>query len=179
MSFVTEDTETPDRDGGVGGREIGPSGTAARVIVGVALLGSVLYGHVAGTFRPAAWVLGLVGFPALLLGWQWWRARRSPGRFEATGPVAHLLNIAVLGALYLTPDYAPVLWPTSDAALVFYGFSMLLAALRGYAGCEVLALPNWLLRRDNQIGCLLFGPVDHLERRAAHHPRARRGGLPC
>jgi hypothetical protein len=37
--------------------------------------------------------------------------------------------------------------PTSDAALIFYGASMLLAALRGYAGCEVLAVSNWRLRR--------------------------------
>lgn len=71
--------------------------------------------------------------------------------------------------IYLTPDYAPALSPTSDAALLFYGVSMLLAALRGYAGCEVLAMSNWLLRRDDQIGCLLFGPVDHLERWASHH----------
>jgi hypothetical protein len=58
------------------------------------------------------------------------------------------------------------LWaPTSDAALVFYGASMLLAALRGYGGCEVLAVPNWLLGRDDQIGCALFWPIDHRE----HH----------
>ncbi len=54
---------------------------------------------------------------------------------------------------------------TSDAALLFYGASMLLAALRGYAGCEVLAVSNWLLGRDDQIGCAVFLPVDHLERR--------------
>ncbi len=111
-------------------------------------------------------MLGLVGFPALLLGWQWWRARRSPGRFEATGPVAQVLNIVVFAALYFAPDDVPALWATSDAALAFYGVSMLLAALRGYAGCEVLAISNWLLRRDDQLGCLLFGPVDYLERRA-------------
>jgi hypothetical protein len=48
---------------------------------------------------------------------------------------------------------------------VFYGTSMLLAALRGYAGCEVLAASNWLLGRDDQVGCLVFSPIDHLERR--------------
>jgi len=47
---------------------------------------------------------------------------------------------------------------------VFYGTSMLLAAARGYAGCEVLAVSNWLLRRDDQIGCVVFGPVDGAER---------------
>src|SRR4029453_11130014 len=95
-----------------------------------------------------AWALGLLGFPALVVGLQWLRARRTPTRLEATGPVAHTLNLAVFLVLYL--------WePTSDATLLFYGASMWLAALRGYAGCEVLAVSNWLLRRDDQIGCAL------------------------
>ena len=143
-------------------------------------MGSVVHGHVAGEFRPAPWALGLVGFPALLLGWQWGRSRRSPAPFEATGPVAQVSNIAVFFALHLTPDYAPALSVTSDAALLFYGVSMLLAALRGYAGCEVLAVSNWLLRRDDQVGCLLFAPVDHLEARASHHSgSSSRGSSPC
>jgi hypothetical protein len=45
---------------------------------------------------------------------------------------------------------------------------MLLAAVRGCAGCEVLAVSNWLLHRDDQIGCLLFWPIDHAERRRTH-----------
>jgi hypothetical protein len=28
-----------------------------------------------------------------------------------------------------------------------------------------LAVPNWLLRRDDQIGGAVFWPIDHLERR--------------
>lgn len=153
-------------------RKIGPIGTTARTIVGTLLVGSVVQGHLAGPFRPAAWVLGLLGFPTLLLGWQWLRARRTPTRLEATGPVANLVNLAVLLALYLTPEYAPALAVTSDAALLFYGGSMLLAALRGYAGCEVLAVSNWLLGRDDQIGCLAFWPIDHAERRRAHPERS-------
>jgi hypothetical protein len=47
---------------------------------------------------------------------------------------------------------------------------MLVAALRGSAGCEVLAVSNWLLRRDDQVGCLVFSPLDQLER----HLRQRR-----
>jgi len=27
----------------------------------------------------------------------------------------------------------------------------------------VLAVSNWLLRRDDQVGCVLFAPVDPLE----------------
>lgn len=104
------------------------------------------------------------GVPAALLVWQWWRARRGRPRLAATGPAGHALNVAVFLALYLTPWYAPALRFTSDAALLFYGSSMLLAALRGYAGCEVLAVSNWLLGRNDQVGCVLFLPVDHLER---------------
>ena len=74
-------------------RRIGPIGTTARLIVGGLLLGSVVQGHLAGPFRPAAWALGLLGFPALLLGWQWLRARRTPTRLQATGPVANVLNV--------------------------------------------------------------------------------------
>jgi hypothetical protein len=136
-------------------RGIGPLGTAARVGVGLLLLGSVVWGHLTAGFHPLSWALALLGFPALLVAWQWLRARRRPARLEATGPVAHLLNVAVFAVLYL--------WePTSDAALLFDGASMLLAALRGYAGCEVLAVSNWLLGRDDQVGCALFWPVDLL-----------------
>ena len=98
------------------------------------------------------------------MGLLWLRARRSPTRLEATGPVGHALNLALFLALYL-------LEPTSDAALLFYGASMWLAALWGYAGCEVLAAPNWLLRRDDQVGCAVFWPIDQLEhQRAARRP---------
>lgn len=89
--------------------------------------------------------------------------RRNRARLQATGPLPHVLNVAVFFALYLTPEYALALSVTSDAALVFYGVSMLLAAARGHAGCEVLAVPNWLLGRDDQVGCLLFAPFDLLE----------------
>ena len=73
--------------------------------------------------------------------------------------------MAVFFALFLTPWYLPRLSFTSDAASIFYGASMLLAALRGYGGCEVLAMSNWVLRRDDQVGCLVLGPVDLAERR--------------
>lgn len=144
-------------------RKIGPIGTTARIVVGALLLGSVVQGHLARGFHLSAWALGLVGIPAVLVGLQWLRARRTSTRLEATGPVGHVLNLVVFLALYLAE-------PTSDAALIFYGASMWLAALRGYAGCESLAVSNWLLGRDDQVGCALFWPVDQLEQ----HRTARR-----
>jgi hypothetical protein len=157
-------------------RAIGPLGTAARILVGAWMLGSVI----AAGLEPLEWALGLVAFPAVLLAWQWLRARRTSRRLVATGPVGHALTIAVFLALYLTPRYASDLVVTSDAALIFFGLSMLLAATRGYSGCEVLAVSNWLLRRDDQVGCVLFAPIDQVEQATArsrstrHDARAER-----
>jgi hypothetical protein len=47
---------------------------------------------------------------------------------------------------------------------------MWLAAVPGDAGCEVLAVCNWLQRRDDQVGCAVFWPIDQLEQ----HPTVRR-----
>jgi hypothetical protein len=152
-------------------RQIGVAGTVARVLVGVALVGSVVAGHLRA-FYPLPWLVGLVLLPGLTLGWQTLRTQLTPGRLQATSPVAHLANVAVFFALYLTPYYAPRLSFTSDAALLFYGTSMLLAAARGYPGCEVLAISNWLLRRNDQIGCLLFLPIDTIETRRHHNGAA-------
>ncbi len=146
-------------------RRIGTVGTLARAVVGLLLLGSVVHGHVVGDFKPLPWLLGLIGFPAAALAVQRLRARRTPAPIRATGPVGHAVNVAAFLLLYLTPWYEPALSATSDGALLFYGASMLLAALRGYAGCEVLAVSNWVLRRDDQVGCALFWPVDEAERR--------------
>jgi hypothetical protein len=154
-------------------RQIGAIGTTARVVLGLLLLAggvvglhvSVINGRVQSGFEPLSVALGLVVFPAVLLAWQLMRARRTATRLEATGPMGTALNMLVVGALLLIPWYAPRLSFLGYAALVFYGASMLLAALRGYGGCEVLAVSNWVLQRDDQVGCLVLSPVDHLERR--------------
>jgi len=115
--------------------------------------------------RLLGFALGLVGFPALVLAWHWWRTRRHPEPFRGTSPLSFALSVALPLALYLTWWYAPAFSVTSDAVLLFVGGSMVLAALRGYAGCEMLALSNWLLRRYDQIACAVFMPIDSLEQR--------------
>jgi hypothetical protein len=147
------------------GRAIGVWGAAARILIGVVLVGSVLYGHATRGWHPVAWLFGLIVFPAVVLAALWWRARRNRGPLRATQPLGHAINVAVFLALYLTWWYAPAVAVLSDAALIFYGASMLLAAARGYAGCEVLAVSNALLRRDDQIGCAPFWPIDAAETR--------------
>ena len=141
------------------GRAIGPLGTLARVAVAAGLLGLAFGDDRGPTWGAALW--GLVAFPAaLLLGQRLW-ARFSTAPLRATGPVGHAANLAIIAALFLLPSPPDV----RDGAALFYAASMVVAAWRGYAGCEVLAIANWLLRRDDQVGCVVFAPLDVLEAR--------------
>src|SRR6266542_4207623 len=116
-------------------RRIGLLGTLARLVVGGWMLARVIAAfHLDEWYEP---VLGLLVFPAILMLGQWLRLRYTSAPLRATGPVGFLVNMAILLALYLTPWYFPPLAFTSDATLYFYGASMLLAAVRGYGGCEV------------------------------------------
>jgi hypothetical protein len=147
-------------------RDIGPIGTAVRLVLGLLLVGSIVYGQLSssGHLSPSTWVLGLLGFPALVLAWHFWRIRRNPVHFHDASPLSFVLSIALPLAFYLTGWLVPPLWFTSDATLIFVGSSLLLAALWGKAGCEFLALSNWLLRRTDQMACAVFTPIDFLER---------------
>ena len=138
-------------------RAIGPLGTIARVAVGLGLLA------VAVTLDGVGWsdlALGLFGIPAVVLLGQLVRLRFTRSPLRATGPAGHLLNLVIVAAL-LVPS------ATRPGALVWLSASMMLAAWRGYAGCESLAISNWLLRRDDQVGCLVFWPLDEIEARVA------------
>jgi hypothetical protein len=133
---------------------IGPIGVAARLIVGTTLIVLALF------WRDPHWrdaALGLLAFPGVIATALWLRARARRSPLRAVGPVAHLLNIVVAAVLFALPA-------TAGPTFVFYGASMLVAALRGTGGCEVTAISDLLLRRDDQIGCALFGPIDLRER---------------
>jgi len=125
------------------------------VVVGLGLL-SLTWRYFGAGWSDVA--LGLVAFPAVVLPGQWMWLRHTSAPLCATGPLAHCVNCGVATALVLIPF-------TADAAAVFYGTSMLLAAARGYAGCEVLAISNTLLGRHDEVACPVFAPVDALEAR--------------
>src|SRR2546426_6914188 len=81
------------------GKDIGPIGATARILVRLGLVGSVIHGqlsvHLApATHAPATWALGLIGFPALVLAWHWWRIRRHPAPFHGTSPLSFTLSVA-------------------------------------------------------------------------------------
>lgn len=154
-----------------GSRRIGSLGTTARVVVGLALLAYVaVYEQAGWRLVLVSWLVGLVGLPALAVAAQWWRVRHAPARLDMTGPLGYAISLGVFVVLFVPQWFVPGMFVLWAAGVIFFGASMLLAAVRGYAGCEVLAVSNWLLRRDDQVGCVVFTPVDHWEH---HHRDAR------
>jgi hypothetical protein len=71
-------------------------------------------------------------------------------------------------AVYFLGWVVPPLWFTSDATMLFIGGALLLAGLRGSAGCEFLALSNWILHRHDQLACAVLTPLDTLDRGRPH-----------
>jgi hypothetical protein len=131
---------------------MGPAGIASRAVVGSALIGLEL------VWRDPKWwdpILALA-IAALVTAFLAIRAARNPRSLDATGPLAHALNLVVAIPFLLLPV-------TSGGALLFYGGSMLLAAARRNSGCEVTVASNAVLGRSDQLGCVIFGPVDLLE----------------
>ncbi len=141
-------------------RAIGIVGTAGRVVLGFCFL----YWAFTDGGKPEwglQWqgpLLGLIAFPAILMLGQALRLRYTTSPLNATGPIGFAVNFGVGTVLVIIPF-------TRDAILLFYGSSLLLAAARGYAGCESLAISNWLLRREDQVGCVMISPVDAVEAR--------------
>jgi hypothetical protein len=143
--------------------ELGPMGRVARVIVGLALFGLALL------WWDPSWgdaLLGLLVAPVLVVGTIAVLGRQRPQPIRATGPIGHALNLVILIPLFALPA-------TAGAASLFYGASMLVAAVRRYGTCEVTAISNAILGRDDQVGCPLFAPLDAAEARVRRsQPRA-------
>lgn len=137
----------------LGAHRPGPAASAARLALGLLFVALALF------WRDPDWqdaVLGLVAMPALVLASVLAWARRSSRPLRAVGPFSHVVNLAALFALFALPA-------TAGAAFLFYGVSMLVSGARRTGGCEVTAISNAVLRRDDQVGCPVFGPVDAAE----------------
>ncbi len=134
-------------------RQIRFWGSVARLVVGVvASVAAALIG-----VSRTDLLLGLVVLPIVEVAIAAARGTNAP-QLRLYGNAGHCIN---WGIGIIVFSFIPV------AALLFYGASILLAFARGYAGCEILAISNWLRRRDDQIVCPIFSPIDHAEARRA------------
>ncbi len=142
---------------------IGPFGALSRAALGAAL---VFFGFFHGHPWGIPWyeaVLGLAGFPALMASLALVVGHVTSRPLRLTGPAATALNCLLIVALASNRF-------TGAAVDLFYGVTLLAAAWRGQPGCEATVISNVILRRDDQVGCPVFSPIDHAELR--HRSRA-------
>lgn len=158
-------------------RTLGPIGTAARVIAGSVLILVPIASH--GLARWDAFA-ALIVLPALSVALDRLVAAGVTRLAKVTGRLAsdvtrtwtvHLSALVVILAsattlTYVTPIDAGAIW-------LFLGVSLLVAGVRGDAGCEAVAIPNAIFRRRERTGCVAFLLVDSLEGRLGARAQQR------
>ncbi len=132
------------------------------MVLGAALLALTLPYYGAVNVRSIAtalgWVIGLAAIYTLI---QLVVVKLAPRVNRWVGAV---LALAPLIAVFVTAGA-----PGQVGAQTFLGLSLLLAAWRADAGCEVMSLPGLLTGQRTHLMCLLFSPIDRLEARFTSH----------
>jgi hypothetical protein len=147
-----------------------PVGRAVRFLIGVALIVDVIpvFWEVSARFLfgTALIVLGLLAVCSLihvlasrrLLGVNSWL-----GATLANGLLVAVYIAGCAGWLLLRGE-------GQVAAVTFLGVSLLFAAARGDGGCEVMSIPSALFGGHARMPCLVFSPIDWLERKLRRSP---------
>lgn len=144
------------------GRAIGPIGTISRVIGGVVFIAVPVAISGIGWWDVAAALIALpIAAGVLAALYRRFAPDSLAGDLGITSAATCVLIAAVVGVGIAITFVSPV--NGGVAIWTFLGASMLVAAIRGYAGCEVLAIPNMASGRDDQIGCILYTPIDRAE----------------
>jgi hypothetical protein len=154
------------RDGLTPGRQIGPLGTVARVAAGLAAIAVPVALSGLSWWDVAA---ALVGLPvaAVLVAAAVAAAHRRDG--VPAGRAAAWIRSTLVLVLVLGPAAALTFVSPVDGTAIwlFLGLNLLVAAYRGDAACEVVAIPNALSGRKDPICCVIFAPLDAAEARSA------------
>ena len=141
-------------------------GRALRILLGLVLMVYVAPVYFRVPVRVAAGsfllMLGLIGVYSLI-------HIVVSRRIIAFGPC---LGAAVAAGLLVTLYVAgasglPILGHGKGqlAAATFLGISLVVAGLRAAPGCEVMAIPGLLFGKHTELTCLIFSPLDRLERK--------------
>ena len=153
MSFNTE------KRGFAVGQEIGGCGRCTRVVLGLLLL--VSFGTSIAQSGPSAVLIGQLAGGLLLtailyvvLFWQLGERVRHPW---LRTPL-FWLPAAFIPFLFLIP------WGWGSGVLLYLSVSLIVAAPSSYGGCEMVALPSLLFRRQYTVYCPL-NAIDLVERR--------------
>jgi hypothetical protein len=147
-------------------RQAPPVGRALRILLGVALMVYVapVYLQVSARVSVGSLLLivGLIAIYTLLhitVSQQILPLGSGLGAIVANGL---LLVLYFIGATRL-----PIVGGGKGAlaAVTFLGISLVVAGLRAAPGCEVMAIPGLLFGKHTELACLIFSPLDRLERK--------------
>ncbi|HXQ01387.1 MAG TPA: hypothetical protein VN801_00340 [Candidatus Udaeobacter sp.] len=143
-----------------------PDGRALRILLGLVLIIYTVpfYFQVPRRVAVGAWllVLGLIGVYSLIhivLSRQIVPFSPSFGAVVANG---------LLIALYIVGGFRlPILGLGEGqlAAVTFLGISLIVAGVRAAPGCELMAIPGVFFGKHTELACLIFFPIDRLERK--------------
>jgi peptidoglycan/LPS O-acetylase OafA/YrhL len=148
-----------------GSRKAPPLGRALRILIGLALIAYVtpVFFRVPLRFTVEVFLLllGLIALFSLLhiASQRILSLGSSLGAVVATG---------LLVALYVAGTHGSLIFGHGEGALAvitFLGVSLVVAGVRAAPGCEVMAIPNLLFRKHTELACLIFSPLDNLERK--------------
>ncbi len=141
-------------------------GRALRILLGVALMVYVAPVYFRVPVRLAVdallLILGLIGVYSLI-------HIIASRRIVPLGPcLGAIVASGLLVALYLAgASRLPILGRGKGqlAAVTFLGISLVVAGVRAAPGCELMAIPGLLFGKHTELACLIFSPLDKLERR--------------
>jgi hypothetical protein len=147
-------------------RHAPPVGRVLRILLGLALMVYVAPVYLQVPVRLAVeallLMLGLLGVYSLIhIG--------ISRRILAFGPcLGSVVALGLLVALCVasTPG-SPILGRGVGelAAVTFLGISLVVAGVRAAPGCELMAIPGLLFGKHTELACLIFSPLDWLERK--------------
>ena len=143
-----------------------PVARVLRILLGLALIVYTVpvYFQVPMRIAVGAWllVLGLIGVYSLI-------HIVVSRRMITFGPCfGAVVANGLLVALYVAGSSGlPILGRGKGqlAAVTFLGVSLVVAGVRAAPGCEVMAIPGLLFGKHTELACLIFSPLDRLERK--------------
>lgn len=149
-----------------GARRAPPVGRVLRILLGLALMVYVTPVYFQVPVRVGVGsvllMLGLIGVYSLI-------HIVVSRRLVPFGPgLGAVVALGLLVALYVAgASGLPILGRGKGqlAAVTFLGISLVVAGVRATPGCEVMAIPGLLFGKHTELACVIFSPLDKLERK--------------
>ena len=153
-------------------RKAPPMGRALRILLGLALMIYVTPVYFQVPVRVAVGslllVLGLIGVYSLI---HIVVSRRIVAFGSCLGAI--VANGLLVALYFAGASRLPILGHGRGqlAAVTFLGVALVVAGVRAAPGCELMAIPGIFFGKHTELACLIFSPLDKLERKL----RSKRG----